>query len=233
LERWKFADFVVTAGVCVAVACLFFPALINSRFHSEAALCQNRLRQSGQKLTMYSQEHNNHYPMVDASGNAAVAGIYTVKLAQQGLVDDPRCFQCPGKNWTLMLSIPRWEDLLNAKGAELTSMHVVMGGDYAYTLPYLDRGRLQGIRNVGSKYAPVLADAPLENARNVSISSHGRGQNVLFQDGHVRFLTTRIRPGAYPDDVFFNDQGRIRAGVHNEDFVLGASHVSPLAGQSR
>lgn len=236
VDQWKFADFAVTAGICLAVACIFFPALLNSRYHAEVAGCQNNMWQLGQGLTMFSEEHNGHFPKVPGYGNAAVAGVYAVKLAHQGLLEDPQYLQCPGKNRTLVVSIPNWDDLLAAKGPELTLMHVGMGGDYAYNLGYLDRGRLQGVRKVrnrNSEHAPLLADAPLENARNVSISSHGRGQNVLFQDGHVRYLTTRVRPGRVKDDVFFNDDGLIRAGMHVEDYVLGASYVSPLANRNQ
>ena len=74
----------------------------------------------------------------------------------------------------------------------------------------------------------ILADAPLENLRNSVITTHSRGQNVLFSDGHVRLVGTRWRPGAKNDDLFQNNLGDVRAGVNAEDFVLAPSQVSPL-----
>ena len=103
-----------------------------------------------------------------------------------------------------------------------------MGGDYAYPLGFVDQGRLKGVRNQGRSQFAILSDVPLQNVRNSSIGTHGRGHNVLFEDGHVMFLSKRLRPGSDGDDMFSNDQGAVRAGLHAQDCVLAPSDVSPL-----
>jgi prepilin-type processing-associated H-X9-DG protein len=128
----------------------------------------------------------------------------------------------------VVLKFPALQDIAAAQGPLLVSLHRDLGGDYAYSLPYLRQGHLYGIRNEGRWNVAVLADAPLENLRNSVITTHSRGQNVLFSDGHVRLVGTRWRPGAKNDDLFQNDLGQVRAGVHADDFVLAPSQVSPL-----
>ena len=227
-RQWTVADFVVAAGVCLAASCLFFPALINSRYHWQLAGCQNNMRQVGQGLIEFSGGHGGYFPAATSSGPFAAAGIYGPQLIQSKLVPDGRVFRCPAKGSTVVIRVPDLSEILAAKGFQLDRLHREMGGDYAYHLGYLVNGRLYGVRNLGRTHGAILADAPLENLRNVSIGTHGKGQNVLFEDGHVCFLATRQRPGSSDDDIFFNNLGLQRAGMNADDVVLGASHVAPL-----
>ena len=227
-RQWTTADFVVAAGVCLAMACLFFPALSNSRYNMQLANCQNNMRQLGQSLDDYSRVAGGYFPVIPPTGNLSFSGVYAAKLAAKGLVHDGRIFLCPAKGSTVVLKIPPLQDIAAAQGPRLVSLHRTMGGDYAYALGSLKQGHLHGIRNEGRWNVAVLADAPLESLRNSVITTHSRGQNVLFADGHVRMLGTRRRPGTDGDDLFQNDRGFIRAGLHSEDFVLAPSYVSPL-----
>jgi prepilin-type processing-associated H-X9-DG protein len=229
-RQWTMADFVVAAGVCLAASCLFFPAIVNSRWRFQLQGCQNNMRELGTALIEYSGGPGGYFPLIPAQGPASVAGIYAPKLVAQGLVDDGRMFLCPAKGSTLVLRIPDMSEILRAQPPQLERLHRVMGGDYAYPLGYVSKGTLRGTRNRGQAQSALLGDAPLEHTRRVAIGTHGRGQNVLFHDGHVRFLTTRVRPDPeHPgDDLFFNADGLQQAGVDPEDYVLAASHVRPL-----
>ena len=228
-RSWTMADFVVAAGVCLAASCLFFPALINSRWHSQVAGCQNNFRQLGTALIDYSMGTDGYFPAIPPAGNLSFSGVFAAKLTAKGLAPDRRVFLCPAKgNTVTVLEIPPLSDIAAAQGPRLVNLHRTMGGDYAYTLGYVKQGHLYGIRNRGRENVAILADAPLENLRNVSIGTHGRGQNVLYEDGHLGYQVSRRRPGVPHDDIFFNDQGQVSAGLHADDAVLGASHVSPF-----
>jgi hypothetical protein len=222
------ADFVVAAGVCLAAACLFFPAIANSRYHSQLAICQNKMREIGIGLTDYSRsDERGMFPVVPTEGKLAVAGFYAPTLVENGFVNDSDLFYCPAKSQTVVLRIPHRKDVLSAEGSQLVSFHRSMGGDYAYTLGFVQDGKLHGIRNRNRTHYPVLSDEPREELTNSVISSHGRGQNVLFEDGHVAFLSTRNRPGVADDDMFRNYRGFQRAGIHSDDAVLAPSAVTP------
>lgn len=228
-RQWTMADFVVAAGVCVAAACLFFPALVNSRYTTQMVACQNNQRELSQGLVDYALMNGGRLPGPSATGNTSVAGMYSVLLQEKGLLQDTRHLVCPAKgNSALVITLPSRQELLSAQGPKLVTYLNTMGGDYAYTIGYLKKGRLQPVRHLGRAQMALLADAPIDNLRNVALTNHLNGQNVLFEDGHVKFLTSRIRPGSKADDLFFNDLGKEWAGQHPEDVVLGRSGVSPL-----
>ncbi len=227
-RRWTMADFVVAAGVCLAAACLFFPAIVNSRYHSQMAICQNKMKDLGIGLVSYSQaDERGMFPVIPTKGKLSVAGVYAPMLVENGHITDADKFYCPAKSQTVVLRIPHSKDVLSAEGNQLVSLHRSMGGDYAYILGFLKNGKLHGIRNRNRTHYPVLSDEPQEELTNSVISSHGRGQNVLFEDGHVAFLSTRNRPGVADDDMFRNYQGFQRAGIHSDDTVLAPSAVTP------
>lgn len=228
-SEWSFSDFVVAAGICLAAACLFFPALINGRYQSHLTHCQNNMRQIGVALNDYSMNHGRGYlPTIPASGNMAAAGSYAVMLQDKGLIQDRQVFNCPSRGKQILVKISGHE-LNEAQGSRLITLQQQMGGDYAYTLGYLDRnGKLKGIKNQSRPRYVVLADAPLGNAARGDFSVHGRGQNVLFEDGHAAFLATRLRPGSEGDDFFVNDQGMVEAGMHENDSVLAPSATPPI-----
>jgi hypothetical protein len=229
-RRWTMADFVVAAGVCLAAACLFFPAIVNSRYHSQLTICQNKMKGIGQALVSYSQtDERGMFPAIPTKGKLSVAGYYAPTLVENGFVEDADLFYCPAKSHTVVLRIPHLKDVLTAEGNQLVSFHRSMGGDYAYTLGYTQNGQLHGIRNQDRTHFPVLSDEPQEDLPNSVISSHGRGQNVLFEDSHVAFISTRQRPGAADDDIFRNYRGVQQAGIHSDDAVLAPSAVTPVS----
>ena len=57
-----------------------------------------------------------------------------------------------------------------------------------------------------------------------SLNHGGRGQNVLFHDGHVEFCVSRLVGG---DDIYLNRDMKVAAGVGCSDAVLGSSAPRP------
>ena len=55
-HRWSIADVVVMAGICLAGAMLFFPAISQSRYAARLQSCQNNLRELGFALVDFSQK---------------------------------------------------------------------------------------------------------------------------------------------------------------------------------
>jgi hypothetical protein len=65
----------------------------------------------------------------------------------------------------------------------------------------------------------------LEGRRTAS--HNGRGQYVLYEDGHVRFQTT-VSAGGKHDQLFKNFDNLIEAGLNEDDVVIGRSNVRPF-----
>jgi hypothetical protein len=99
--------------------------------------------------------------------------------------------------------------------------------NYAYTLGYRQGTQLFGLRHdrdENNDYMAIAADRPPD--REFFGPAHGRGQNVLFVSGNVRFCTT-TRVGVDQDDIYRNQDGVIGAGKHRYDSALGIGPDQP------
>ena len=54
------------------------------------------------------------------------------------------------------------------------------------------------------------------------MSFFGRGSNVLMEDGSVKLLPSGVC-NIGSDNIFFNDEGRLGPGVHENDTVIAPS----------
>jgi hypothetical protein len=116
-----------------------------------------------------------------------------------------------------------------AAGEKLDALWRALGGAYAFTLGYVDNGRYTAVRNRNRATFALVADTPDLQLSNAQSPNHrGRGQNVLFEDLHVKFLPTCQACPLTKDDFYHNDDGVVAAGKHANDSVVGPSHVSPL-----
>lgn len=99
---------------------------------------------------------------------------------------------------------------------------------YTYTLGYRSpHGELMPVLRQAdaNPFTPLVADLPGRGIfLNGPTSPHGRGQNVLFADHHVRFQTTPLNGS---DHIYLNDDGEPRAGKHVRDAVLGRPADKP------
>ncbi|MFM8804073.1 MAG: hypothetical protein ACKOK8_09210, partial [Planctomycetia bacterium] len=121
--------------------------------------------------------------------------------------------------------VPTLEELKAALGTpQFEEMVRTMGGDYGYTLGHRDpSGSLQPNLNRRRAHHPIMADAPEQGDRSVN---HPDGyHHVLFEDGHVK----RLAPDDLhrDDHLFKNHEGKIAAGIDDEDAVIGDSHDQP------
>lgn len=228
---WGWSDFSVAAGMVVVAVLLVFPAIENSRFKSQLLTCQDHLREVGQALTAYSSRHGGYFPQVPQHGNLAAAGIYAPVLLGDGYLDDKRWVLCPSSSLAANAGhfrLPTLEQVKTAAGSELTRLRRVMGGSYGYSLGYVRGGRYHATRNLSRPQFALMADSPNPLLPGYQSLNHGgRGQNVLFEDGHVIFMTTP-RPAELGDDFFVNDTGLVAAGNHPNDSVIGTSDTAPV-----
>src|SRR5207248_5504900 len=103
-----------------------------------------------------------------------------------------------------------------------------LSGQYAYCLGYEQTGRLNGLRRSSDEFLPIMADCA---GRADNSDNHGgRGQNVLYVGGQVRWC---VRPtvGVNNDHVYVSYNNRVEAGVRRSDTVLGASGARPFVGE--
>jgi hypothetical protein len=233
-REWSAADMLVAAGLFLAVSLMFFPAIAESRFRSHISTCQDNLRQLGNALAAYSEFNDGYLPSIPASGNRSVAGVYGPLLYHSQYFTDQTILVCPGSALSGQIDdfrIPRLVELDRAGGRELLAMQRTMGGSYGYTLGYQVGGQYTAPRNRGRSTFALMSDKPsLHLAASQSDNHVGRGQNVLFDDFHVEFLTTCTSKEGF-DNLFRSRRGYFEAGLDDNDSVIGPSFMPPLADQ--
>jgi len=225
-------DLLMAVGVIVAASLLLFPAIHGSRVQARLLACQDNLRELGNSLTRYSEYHGGMFPEVPSEGKLAAASVYAPILAANNLLPEDRLVVCPASPvaQTGSFRVPTLEEIEAAGSPEtLAELQQTMGGSYGYSLGYQDKAGYHPTRNLRRANFAIAADAPGSLAPSRLSENHGRlGQNVLFEDGHVRFATSPRVGESRGDDFFVNDEGLVAAGVHANDAVIGAGATPPI-----
>jgi len=226
-------EVLLTAGVCAAMAILFFPAVLESRDQARRTFCQSSLRQLGEALTRYTLDHDT-IPAIPSDGRLSFAGMIPVKLQEAGLLPEPSILICPGSDLAAQNTkfvVPTMSQLegalREATGHQLWDMKCRAAGSCGFNL---------GIFENGNYYAPVnerrwffvwASDAPSFHLPNrISANHGGRGMNLLFEDGHIEFVQG-FRVPRTRDDVLRSLYGLAEAGRGKDDSVIGSSIARP------
>jgi hypothetical protein len=242
-RNWRFIDTAIALGAIAAAALFFFPALVQSRHLAQMAQCQGNLQTVGKAFAQYATmgPEPGLYPTIPREGNHAVAGIYGVKLLESGFLESPKYLVCPSSPLAATgkpLVVPTSAELAAAEGEQLEEYQRTMGGSYGYALGFIRNGRYHPTQALQRRWYPVLADAfdPYDGRPN-SCNHGGCGQNVLFDDGVVGYLSNcRVvdrtdKDDIDDEDIFRNARHEIAAGVGPFDFVLGDSPTNPWKGR--
>ncbi len=227
-RHWSLVDLSVAASVFLAASVLFLPALSQSRAGARLLGCENNLQRIHNSLAHYAEANEGFFPKVPATGKLAVAGIYAPILTEGSFLTEPASVICPDSQQAEYrdLVIPGVQQVNQSSGTTLVRLYRTMGGSYAYPLGFVDaRGIHRAIRNQQRHNFALMADAP--GTGNDSGANHGgMGQNVLCEDGSVRFLKhPYLVPGH--DHIYLNDANQVDAGLHQDDSVLASSWVHP------
>ena len=222
-------DLVLGAVCCAILAAIILPSIASARFESRVLACQNRLREIGFAMLNFSEIADGDFVPIRNSGNLNVAGAYAPTLLDAGLIEDKSAFYCPGVYQEPRTGgIPTLEEIAWASGSDLQRMQSRMGGDYGYSLGYLE-GRTYRPPRVGSDgYNVIMADQPSHDLAGRSSRNHGgRGQNVLCGDLQVKFISScTLTPDG--DPIYLNRHGLVAAGVNADDIVIGRGTDSPF-----
>lgn len=230
-SHWRMADIGVAAGVFLAATLLFWPAMNQSRYAAQVRGCQNNLRQVGMAYSAYSDMFPGRLPAVAVNSPSNRAGVQPVLLVDHGLIKEAHLLVCPGSDLADEkdnFNVPTRAELERAVAAKLAELHRRMGGSYSYSLGFIKDGKYYSPRDLRRVRHALMADAPNHAAPDRFSSNHGQsGQNVLFEDFHVEFITS-CRCRECQDHIFENREGKPYAGLDEDDVVLGVSDAVPL-----
>jgi prepilin-type processing-associated H-X9-DG protein len=224
---WRRADVMVAAALLITVTGISFVVLQRMQGPAMIADCKNNLREFFGGLEAY-RERTGHFPDVVKEAPHDVAGMVVPILAEAGVLPSSASIRCPAVgaplscDYTLAM-------LRDMNDADFRPRSPCLSMCYAYSLGYRDENGVwhtPGDAKEGDlSQTPVMADRPpSEGIVKNSVNHDGKGQNVLFADGHLEFLEDRKIAG---DDIFLNTDKRVAAGLGARDIVLGYSAARP------
>jgi hypothetical protein len=225
-SRWSWLELSVAGMIAAAVAVFLLPNIYQSQIQSQILACQNNLKDIGFAEADYSHRNGDYYPAVQPGDRINAAGMWAPTLVSQNyLPQQGKTFVCPGSQQADLpqFHVPTIDELKDMNAKDLAAVLPQLSGSYAETLGYRDNGdgRYHVQKNQHRERFAVAADRPGKNGTN-SPNHGGRGQCVLFDDGHIMWLTTP-EIGADEDNIFVNGNHLIEAGIHSNDAVIAPS----------
>jgi hypothetical protein len=195
-SRWRPVDVLVGCCILLLLGGIGTSGVMQVRQARDRTECQNNMRNGYGAFTSYANLHHEGLPMISNRPPNNRAGAFVTMLTESGQLPPQIRLVCPGTQTVT----------------------------YAYYLPYRDaagelHGLMMGPHHGDPDTLPIMADVP-------QVQVHGRGFNVLFLGGMVRFSTS-ANIGIDGDDIFRNDLGNIAAGLRLPDSVLAASEYGP------
>jgi prepilin-type processing-associated H-X9-DG protein len=227
---WRRADVLVAACLLLTIGGITLVVLGRMRGPSSAAIladCKNNFRQFYVALQKY-HEQNGKFPDIDKQSPRNVAGMVVPILQEAGTLPPTASIRCPGMGTPMGCQLTL-AALRSMSDEEFAVNSPCLSMCYAYSLGFRDDGGKYhapgDVPQTSWSQTPIMADRPpAEGVLSNSINHGGSGQNVLFADGHVKFLPNRM---IADDDIFLNRDHQVAAGVDPTDTVLGYSSARP------
>lgn len=228
-RRFRMVDIVVAASILLLATTLVFPAVAALRGDQARVGCAAHLRDMGVALAMYADQEHGQLPYVQATGPFNNAGVFSASLKTRDLLTDGKSLLCPSANNGVVL-LPDIKQYLNAQKSnpiQAERFRRYMAGNYGYVLGYNEASRHRGL-NQSAGTRPVMSDRPPRDGEEKvgnSPNHLGRGQNVLFLDGGVRWINSCSF--GRDEDLFHNRETVVGAGLGIDDTVIGVSESVP------
>ena len=205
-EGFTFVELLVVIAILAILAAILFPVFGRARENARRAACQSNLKQIGLGLQMYVQDFDGRVPIcVDNTSITPTDdwGYWWVTLFKYTKND--QIFVCP--NWRFTSTPSGLQPYETPPDPNKPFLHYGIVGTYVWneTMDGAPETRLTGTSPDGRSYGPaeVIAVAegfngshiwkpehvtPLENSEERLRYFHFDGTNVVYADGHVKWL---------------------------------------------
>ncbi len=226
--RWS--DVAVAATVFFAAILTLTVPLMRSRAQMDQAACAFNLGKLGVGLARYATTHGT-YPLVPAS---YPVGTYGVMLHDAHILNDPAVLTCPSAMKDRpAAALPDYEKFCELVNQSPEACRELLAGHFAYNVGYhISSGKAVAVPDSPANVTPIASDGPANDREGHILDGNspnhgGRGQNVLYSDGHVGWKPTRW-VSHVDHDLFLNNAHRPAPGLHAGDSALVPS-VMPVS----
>jgi prepilin-type N-terminal cleavage/methylation domain-containing protein len=197
-------ELLVVIAIIAILAAMLLPALSKAKQRSLTATCSSNLRQVCLGMRLFADDNNGLYPV---SGGTIAWGQTDAQTHCRSwmeqifpFVQSTNIFRCPTDRFS------RFSYFNGTRAAFIVagSFSALDGGQIAFPAAFVVVGDTSSDRNSGSTFDPVDADKDDYTQNCVGGSNngspfepwqiHNRGQNLLFDDGHVKWYLG-FKPG--------------------------------------
>jgi prepilin-type processing-associated H-X9-DG protein len=224
---WRRADLLVAASILIVLAGAGISGILRLRDSAATTNCANNLRVFYTALNSYHDQHKHFPDVTKETPPRDVAGMVVPMLIHAGTLNtSDATVRCPGKGLARPCPVS-YEQAKAMSSADFLKIAPKLMSCYAYSLGYYDEAgnyHPPQHREGFDTLIPLMSDRPPYTGQGNSLNHGGRGQNILFQDGHVTFTPSRFLGS---DDIFLNDKGHPGAGRGTRDNCLGQSTARP------
>ncbi len=200
-------ELLVVIAIIGILAGILLPVLSRARESARKTQCMSNVKQIGMGLIMYANENDENFP--SSSANA----MLSLNLLYPDYVSDPRTFNCPSDT-----SVTTATNAGIAASTAFTKNQCSYGYDYTHTQANDADVALAADRptNAAGATTPTAnTNSPNHGGTTGTVAAGdtaGRGQNVVYVDGHVEFVISS-KAGWYDstglasgrDDIFAED----------------------------
>ena len=198
-------ELLVVIAIIGVLAGILLPVLSRTRESSRRTQCMSNIKQIGMGLIMYANENNEQFPS-DTTTVPASPAMRSLNLLYDTYVSDNKFFNCPSD--TLVT------------GATNAGMSVSTADD-SFKPDECSYGYDRSHTSADDADVALVADRPpVPFIPTASSTNHkGRGQNVVYVDGHVEFVISPLAGWYFPDDtrdnIYLNAVGTDTAILHD------------------
>jgi hypothetical protein len=238
-SRWRRADVWTAAAMLLVILLAVPPVLRFVRERANEIECRDNMRRTYPAFLEFADRNRGYLPALEMHGNLSHAGVYATILREANLWGGDMRLDCGQGSQIMPVSLAEVKNHDPNDHAWWTKF----GGGYGYHLGYIEKNgqqvRLVAVRRADGDGIPILADRPPRmgesaNWATANSPNHGgRGQNVMFNGGHVLFLTARHAVLGEDKDIYSNLQGLQAAGLAPHDAVIGPSEARPVPSGSQ
>jgi prepilin-type processing-associated H-X9-DG protein len=226
---WRRADVLVAASLLFTAVALGLTLIPRLRHQNQMLECKKNLSEYYVALATYREVEKKAPNIADRESPRNVAGMIAPILHDKGVLPDTASICCPATKGMVPCTMTLAQ-IGSMTTEEFQQQAARLLPCYAYSLGYKENGvyhcAMETPAGCSSSRVALMADrGPIDGMGN-STNHGGKGQNVLFNDGHVEFAVSR-KIGIDGDDIYLNRDMKVAAGIDCYDVVLGSSASQP------
>ncbi len=210
-------ELLVVIAIIGILAGILLPVLSRARESARRTQCMSNVKQIGMGLIMYANENNENFP--SSTNNA----MLSLNLLWPDYVSDPRVFNCPSDTFVTA-----------ATNAGITAADAFDADECSYGYDYTHT-------QADDADVALAADRPSTDSGTTNLDRNspnhggtysssgddtaGRGQNVVYVDGHVEFVISEdagwyASDGTTRDNIYLNSSGAASASSGGTDTAI-------------